>query len=196
MFFVVVEYYTHHRKSSEPSISVDFAVLKMIVQAAAKAIDLRTFRSFFHKTVNYMDMHSYDLSLSDSLAELKAFVLLIAVALMNVQDSVADENIELIPFFRKLSKDRAFESSLAAFSALVFNVSEFPVSSICKLYVVVFDCFLTVLLFLFSVYSANSYVRCEVEADVQQRIAASKTKNCCTSFAIFMHYCVVPDSWY
>lgn len=173
--FVVVEYYTQHRKPSEPnvafdfqSISVDFAVLKMIVQAAAKAIELKTFRLFFHKYVNLPGLNSYDCSLSDNLAELKALVLLVAVALMNVQDSGADETIELIPFFRTLSEDRTFESSLAAFSALVFNVAEFPVSSICKSYVVVSDCFLTVLLCLFSVYSANLYVRFKVEANVQR----------------------------
>ena len=107
------EYYTHHRKPNEKfdyqSTSVDLIVLRLIINNAMVDLDLEAFRVMFNHWVNdRMVGQYYELDTVDNLAEFKAFFLLIAVALMNVQDYEADENDELIPFFRNVLEDPFF----------------------------------------------------------------------------------------
>ena len=158
------EYYTHHRKPNEKfdyqSTSVDLIVLRLIINNAIVDLDSEAFRTMFNHWVNERSIgHYYELDTVDELAEFKALVLLVAFALMNVQDNEADENDELIPFLNNVHEDPFFASSLGALSALLFNMSEFFVSirRICTL--LLWIDFLTVLLCLFSAYWNKRFCR-------------------------------------
>lgn len=141
--FVFVEYYGRHRKPNEEydsqSTGVDLIVLKLVIHEAATEVNLESFREHFCACVNLKPRYFYDLNAYDDQAELKALFLLVAITLMNVQDHEGDESHELIPFFRDLMNDTVFDSSFTALSALLFNTSDFPVSSISKLYVFALD---------------------------------------------------------
>lgn len=102
-------------------------------------MNLESFREDFCEFVNLKPRYSYELNACDDQAELKALFLLVAITLMNVEDHEGDESYELIPFFRDLLKDTYFGNSFTSLSALLFNTSDFPVSSISLPYVFALD---------------------------------------------------------
>ena len=142
VFAGLVEYYTFHRKLNESSMQfdcqstvVDLLVLKLIIHEAAKEVDLEEFRHVFYNYVTINLGYGYELNRFDDQAELKALFLLVTVSLIDVEDNERSENVELILFFQDVVKDKDFENSLDALSALLFGTSEFTVSSIKTLYV-------------------------------------------------------------
>lgn len=88
---------------------------------------LSDFRRKFCDLVN-SGTKLYRLSSEDKYAELKALLILVSIAMMDVSEDSGDETTEIIPFLQALMQSQYFSSSLRALSALLLNVATVVVS--------------------------------------------------------------------
>lgn len=136
--FILAAYFKYARKPEKDatneeydfvSATVDLCIVKLIIEEQSEVIN-RDFRREFSKLVNRKNK-LYRLHPEDEFAELKALLILVSIAMMNVSDvsdSLEEETFELIPFLQEVMQDDYFSASLGALSALLLNLSEAFVS--------------------------------------------------------------------
>ena len=147
--FIFVEYYSSARKPERDddnvpnekfdsvSPEVDLFILKQIIeeQTALAVSDAAyekvndEFRREFIRIVT-IGTKIYFLHPTDAWAELKAILIIVSIAMMDItDDKQGSENLELIPFIRAFMQDEYFSGSLGALSALLLNPHLIDVST-------------------------------------------------------------------
>lgn len=106
--------------------NMDVGILEKIVESANVA-DLGIFRKWF--AVRFCkNGNGYRLDTNDPKKEFKAFVFIVSLTLINVQDKSKDiEKIDLLPFIKAFFESSYFSKCEQAVATILFGNSKTPV---------------------------------------------------------------------
>jgi len=108
---------------------MDVGILEKIVESA-NITDLGIFRTWFADKFCRNGNGQYRLDKSDPKKEFKAFVFVVAMTLINVQDFTQDiEKIDLLPFVKAFFGSSYFSKCEQAVGTIFFGISKCPVRS-------------------------------------------------------------------
>lgn len=103
---------------------MDVAILEKIVKSA-KTEDLAAFRIWFLET--FGRQNGYRLNNNDHSTEFKAFILVVSLTLINVEDEKGEEEKDLLPFLKTLLRKPTFSNCHNAVGTIYFGISNNPV---------------------------------------------------------------------
>lgn len=125
--FCFKAYYTLIRSKSDTVDAIkDASLLKFIINLPSED-ELSSFRSSF--VANFSSpYYQYELNKDDSRTELKAFMILVSLMLLNVEDISGMEETEILPLLQICWKDPYFDGSHQALGAIFFGFAGSKVS--------------------------------------------------------------------
>jgi hypothetical protein len=112
------------------SPDVDLEVMEKIVEEAREH-DLHALKRAFPGFVRFFDDTSlYEVS-QDGKTELRALLLVVAIAFMNIEDIDSEsEDMELVPFLVELRNDEKYIDTIYCFADMIIGISEMRVGAV------------------------------------------------------------------
>lgn len=111
--------------SVDSSALVDLEVVKSIVNEISEE-ENDAFRAVFETWFNNPE-ESYTFSKKDKFAEMKAFMIIVALASMNVEET-GNESLELLAFVKAFVRDDFFSEAYHGMAAILFGIAASEVS--------------------------------------------------------------------
>ena len=129
LIFALSAYFSMVRSSQDLVVDADMdvAILEKIVKSA-KTEDLAAFRIWFLET--FGRQNGYRLNNNDHSTEFKAFILVVSLTLINVEDEKGKEEKDLLPFLKTLLRKPTFSNCHNAVGTIYFGISNNPVRTI------------------------------------------------------------------
>ena len=125
--FCFKAYYTLIRTKSDTVDAIkDASLLKFIINLPSEE-ELSSFRSSFVENFS-SPYFQYELNKDDSRTEFKAFMILVSLMLLNVEDINGSEETEILALLQICWKDPYFDGSHQALGAIFFGFAKSNVS--------------------------------------------------------------------